>query len=586
MTAAPQSTLAIRFMIGLLQGATLYVLTEMLNTTNEPFLKTWPFTATMLTAILLPFILLASVGSMRMVTLTIWVLSIVGTIVAVSMHAHWLYPTLAAGVNTWLAFPLTIALFIGHHLIAAADLDRSLIARYPTYFDLGWRNGVQLALSLAFLGAFWLLLFLGASLFELINISAIRLIIEKPPFISLASCIVFALAVHISDARISLVTGARTIALILLSWLLPVMTLFALAFLVSLAFTGLAPLWATGHATAILSLSGAVLIVLINAAYQDGEEQSSPATILKWSVRLAALALVPITIIAFYSIWLRVEQYGLTPQRVLGLAIILLGACYSAGYAVAALWPGRWMHPLQWTNLVAATVAVALIVSLLTPLADPMRISVEDQVARLKSGQILPERFDFDFLKIDSGPYGRAALNALAADTTTPSARVIAAKATEAIQRKGRLTIATPTEIALTADELRKKIAVFPRGATLPENFLTQNWQASPTSPAQCARNPQADIGCQAIMADIDRDNRPEVLLRHTSYEVEVYRETAEQKWIAFGRFALSDCYFNNSDSFASGKFQIAPPSMNDLVVNGRRYPLIETCPEPVPVKP
>ena len=42
------------------------------------------------------------------------------------------------------------ALFIGHHLVLPADMERRWIAAFPTYFDTAWKAGVQLALSIGF----------------------------------------------------------------------------------------------------------------------------------------------------------------------------------------------------------------------------------------------------------------------------------------------------------------------------------------------------------------------------------------------------------------------------------------------------
>src|SRR5579862_9521094 len=49
----------------------------------------------------------------------------------------------------------------------------------PHYFDISWNLGVQVALALLFVGALWLLLWLGASLFELIKIDVLRELIKK-----------------------------------------------------------------------------------------------------------------------------------------------------------------------------------------------------------------------------------------------------------------------------------------------------------------------------------------------------------------------------------------------------------------------
>jgi hypothetical protein len=55
-----------------------------------------------------------------------------------------------------------------------------------------------------------------------------------------------------------------------MSWILPVAVVLVAGFICSLPFTGLAALWETRHATSVL-LSAAVLLVLINAAFQNGE---------------------------------------------------------------------------------------------------------------------------------------------------------------------------------------------------------------------------------------------------------------------------------------------------------------------------
>ncbi|MEQ1753716.1 MAG: DUF4153 domain-containing protein [Micropepsaceae bacterium] len=573
-------TLAARFTVGLLQGAALYVLTDISQHGTAPFINNWTYTSLVLISLLVPPVLLAGIASMRSTTLVAWSLTVAIVAVATAYHAGWREPGVDRFEHTWLVFPLACAVFVGHHLLAASNADGRLFARYATYFETGWRNGIQLALSLAFLGVFWLLLFLGASLFELINISFVREVIEKAPFAFIASTVVFALAVQITDERISLVTGARTIALLLLGWLLPVMTLFVTAFLSSLAFVGLTPLWKTGSATAILVVSGAALITLINATYQDGSEGHSRPFVLRLSARIAAIALVPITVIAFYSVWLRVEQYGLTPERVIGLAVIALGAIYSFGYAFAALWPGKWMRPLEVTNVIAAMLAVFIIMSLLTPIADPARLAVQDQVWRLRAGLIPVDKFDFDFLRFDASQYGREALNALAKDRSSPRAIQIAQKASDALHRSSRIAQGQPTNTppAISPADLRAKIRVFPAGAMLPESFLTQDWTNIANSPAECVRNAAPNQPCEATFADIDRDNQQEILLRTNLYRIQVFRNAAS-RWETLGAFNLGECGLDTPPNFSAGQFQIAPSEMNELEVKGHRYRLTENCP-------
>jgi hypothetical protein len=290
-----------------------------------------------------------------------------------------------------------------------------------------------------------------------------------------------------------------------------------------------------------------------------------------------------VALISFYSVWLRVEQYGLTPDRVIAFAFAAVGSIYAVGYAAAALWPGRWMQPLQITNIIAAVAWVAVVAGMLTPLADPYRLSVENQLNRLKSGRTALAQFDFDFLKFDAGRYGELALATLANDKTTPT---VSAAAEAAMKRTGRLKDSAAAPGPMTQDELRAGIKVFPVGSTLPASFLQQEWKDVPESPVQCVRYISPPIGCQARLEDIDRDNRPEVLLRKSNYEVQVYRETAGSVWVYSGKFMTSDCDTAKPLDFATSAIGIAQPAMNDLEFNGRRYRLVDACPAPAAPAP
>jgi hypothetical protein len=116
------------------------------------------------------------------------------------------------------------------------------------------------------------------------------------------------------------VRGVRTLASTLLSWLLPLTTLIAAGFLAALLFTGLDPLWATRRAASLVLAIAAVLIVLINAVYQDGEREHPAAFILRSAGIVAAVALTPLVAIAAHAVMLRVNQYGWTLERVFAAA--------------------------------------------------------------------------------------------------------------------------------------------------------------------------------------------------------------------------------------------------------------------------
>ncbi|MDZ4738456.1 MAG: DUF4153 domain-containing protein [Alphaproteobacteria bacterium] len=567
---------ASRLLVGLAQGCAALVLVKAGETHAWPATEPWLFASLIAFVALVPPTVLTGLGQMRMAMLSVWTFLATACVVYVAYHGV-TRESVPFGDSTGLALLLLAgALFVAYHLVAAADQDRRLVANYRTYFDIAWRNGVQLALSLLFVGAFWLLLFLGAALFDLIKIDAVSELIKRDWFIYPTSAIVFALAVHVSDMRVGLIDGARALALVLLSWLLPVMTLFAVAFLGALPVTGLEPLWATGSATALLLAAAVALVVLINAAYQHGDPDMVPHAILKIAARFAGLALLPIVAIAGYSIWLRIGQHGLTPERVMAVAFVAVEACYAVGYAIAALWPGRWMRPLEATNILAGFVMVGIVVALLTPIGDPARLAVDDQVRRLKAGIVSAEKFDYNFLRFDAARYGVEALNQLVADKSSPRAQAIAAKAEEALAKKVRgVTEQLP-------QELLAQIVVYPKGATLPDSFLAQNWAGVAYSPVDCARYRSRENRCEAFLTDFDGDTVVEVLTGN-GHRINVWRLSVEKVWTLFGWIDSSYCVqkpgWTMLEALRAGRFKTVAPVINDLEVDGKRVRL-QDCPQ------
>src|SRR4029077_9850882 len=101
-------------------------------------------------------------------------------------------------------------------------------------------------------------------------------------------------AIHITDVRVNLVRGIRTLKLTLMSWLLPIMAFFAALFMIVMPFQHVGLLWQSHHVSQILLGAAAVLILLINAAYQDGTPEHAPGNILRISGIVGAVTLLPL----------------------------------------------------------------------------------------------------------------------------------------------------------------------------------------------------------------------------------------------------------------------------------------------------
>jgi hypothetical protein len=571
---APGGRLAVlRIAIGLVQGWALYGLYEALKDVKTPSAL---FGAEILPALMLPIAALGALGAMRARTAAIWLTAAGVVLACIGAYDGAARSTGGAMPGPGAMVAAAAALFIGHHLVLAADQARRWIAPYGFYFDGGWRDGVRLALSAAFVGALWLLLGLGAALFSLIGVKAFGEVISKPWFVLPVTATFFAFGVHLTDVRANLVLGVRTVALTLLSYLLPVMALIALGFEAALLFTGLDPLWKTRSATAILLSAAAALIVLINAAYQEGEGESAPPWSLKWSARAAAWIAAPLVVIAAYALWLRVAQYGLTPERIVAAAAVLIATGYAAGYAVAAIRRGPWLKGIERANVVVAHLVVAVLLALVSPIASPWRLSVDDQVRRLAAGRVTAEAFDYHFLRFQSGRLGERALAKLAARHGGARDARIAALAKEAQASKNRYAgQSAPTP------ERAASIAVA-GGGKLPADFLAQRWEESEDPLWGCEN---ATPSCAAAVVDLDADGTAEVVVLRP-FRREAYRK-AGGRWTKAGSYQGANCQ-GEQQAVAEGRFRFSPPrpAWPELEIAGRRLrfqeePGCETAPRP-----
>ncbi len=493
---------AIRLAIGALQGLAIFTLHRIDTADAWPSTAPPVFAALVVLAAFLPIVLLGSVGRMRPRTLLIWVLCAGAILAFLGWWDRTAWPPERWEELLGLRGPMiactAAALFVAHHLILPADAARRWLAPYPAYFDTAWKAGVQLALSLGFVLAFWLLLLLGSALFRIIGLSFIEDLIRQDWFAIPITCVIFALAVHLTDVRDGLIRGVRTVGLMLLGWLLPVITVLAAGFLIALPFAGLGGLWATGSATTMVLMAMAAMIVLINTVYQDGEPDDLPRAPLRWAARIASVMLVPLVGLAFVGLALRIGQYGLTPERIFAAACALVGAIYAAGYAFAAVRPGPWMKPLERTNVIAGVAMVLAVLALFSPIADPARLSVADQVARLERGAVKPDAFDYRFLRFDSGKAGRDALSRLASS----SSAAIAQKAKDARDSKD------PYQLETAAESPSKPVfQVYPATARLPEGFDVAVRRGDP----RFACFNEGD--CVVMPVDLNSDGKFEVLL-------------------------------------------------------------------------
>lgn len=282
-----------------------------------------------------------------------------------------------------------------------------------------WTDAVIGAASIAFTGVAFLLALLISQLFGLIGVEFFTELLRKAWFgLSLAG-FAFGAAMGLLRERDALVTTLQKLVLVIFSVLAPVLAFALVGFLVSLPFTGLAPLWDSGvPTTPVLLAAAAGSAGLINAVIGDGKAEGSQNRVLRWSALALSLTILPLAVIAAISMGVRIEQYGFTPDRIWGLLAVVVASVYGVAYLIAAVRSAK--APLDWDDHIRpANVKIALGVCglalfLALPVLDFGAVSARDQVARLKSGVTKAAEFDWQAMAFDFGPKGRAALTALA----------------------------------------------------------------------------------------------------------------------------------------------------------------------------
>ena len=285
-----------------------------------------------------------------------------------------------------------------------------------THFHV-WSDAISGAGAIAFTGLSWLMLFLLDALFGLIGIEVIGELMGEGWFAWMWSGAAFGAALGVLRENLKIIGTLQNVVMLVLALLAVPLAAALLIFVVLLLASGGAALWeATDAATPILLVCAAGAFVLANAIIRDDDAARSKNVVMLSAGLVLAAVILPLVVFAAIGMGLRIDQRGLTPERVWALIAIAVASAYGAA-AWAALARGRragWSDALRQANLhlAAGVCVVALVLAL--PFWDFGAVAARNQVARLENGKTPLKEFDFAALRWDFGDSGRAVLARLA----------------------------------------------------------------------------------------------------------------------------------------------------------------------------
>ncbi|WP_407293304.1 DUF4153 domain-containing protein [Stutzerimonas zhaodongensis] len=437
---------------------------------------------------------------------------------------------------------------------------------YSALYRHAGNNGLLLFMAFVMLGVFWLLIWLWAGLFNMLGVDEFKRLFDSSGFVWIASAAVIAAGLHIGQERGQVIDALRNVLQAMCRFLLPLTVVILLLFVVFLPFTGLAPLWATRHATPILLALVFAHIALLNGVVQDGQQTSHYPRFLRLLADASSLCLPLLAGLAMHALWLRIDQYGLTPDRVLAALLALIAMVHGLALVRAVLRrDAAWLSGLRQSNPLLALFAACLLVLMHVPMLSPLQLSAANQYQRLLNDEVSVERTDMGALRFQLGEPGRRYLQALRAQLTEPGA-----DETRRIRLHADLQRLDQSD-NYWAWKNEQEIATVPPMPWIGEPLADTDGSLFRAIGAQRCRT----VGCGLVAVDLDGDGHPEVLVLgdHQPKSIPVLGRDDESGWRWIGRLQPTGGQALDDETLAgklgSGAFKVIAPRYQALEVDG-----------------
>ena len=135
---------------------------------------------------------------------------------------------------------------------------------------------------------------------------------------------------------------------------------------------------------------------------------------------------------------------------------------------------------------------------------------------------------------------------------------------------------------------LTRRLTVYPAGAHIPEDFLSQAKDSDLGGHSTCFYPVAEEDACDAYVLDIYGEGSPAVLISgpedQTNHYLasEIFRKTPDGVWVKSGELVIT-CS-GSIQALRRGEFGFAAPRARDVTVDGRQFNLLSDpkygCPE------
>jgi hypothetical protein len=455
---------------------------------------------------------------------------------------------------------------------------------YEKLFEYSWNNLFVTLIAGFVAGLIWLLLGILAGLFSILSVDFFSDLFFTTTFFWVATPPMFTFGVALSRENDKIIKAMRRITLTIFKALFPVLISVLFLFLAALPILGLDTLLDTNSASILLFLLVALGHLFLNSVFQDGAGEPPYSPWLLKAVNLFLLCLPLISGIAVYSLWLRIDQYGLTIPRYLGAFSLYVVLVYALGYAYAAGMElagknERWLQPVPRANTAMAVKLSVLFILLCTPLLDPTHWSARSQYSRLMDGRTTPGAFDHQHMET-LGTVGEEYLQRILSDTRPDFAElqkdIARYRETEAAIRSDDEQDGSPSsgeerELAVT------DISILTSDGEMPAGLFAQIKEDVSFfgGDSVCI----ASKRCTLFTADVDDDGDDEYFFSYEEsvHDLYYYDKAPFGKWEDGAHFRLdtdssAPSGLRVQEAVKNGEVNVVPPEVRDLEIGGVRF--------------